>query len=125
MKLLKRIVIFFTLFMLAALMIFYNINKRNQYRKRDIVGYNDMLYLICDDYAAGLSKEEIEAKYGCVIVLSTRLDDPELSALYADNAFVLDLAPDGEYIGKVAWTDVKGEYERSKDEFLHAALVLW
>ncbi|MBR5406345.1 MAG: HAMP domain-containing histidine kinase [Lachnospiraceae bacterium] len=125
MKLLKRIVIFFTLFMLAALLIFYNINKRNQYKKRDIVGYNDMLYLICDDYTAGLSKEEIEAKYGCVIVLSTRLDDPELSALYADNAFVLDLAPDGEYIGKVAWTDVKGEYERSKDEFLHAALVLW
>ncbi len=125
MKLLKRIVILFTLFMLVTLFMFSKINKRNTYIRRDIVSYNDMLYMIADDYNAGLSEAEIEEKYGCIIVLSKRLDDPELSELYSNNAFVLDFAPDGEYIGKVAWTDVQDEYEKSKKEFYRAALVLW
>ncbi|MCR5357604.1 MAG: hypothetical protein K6E63_09430 [Lachnospiraceae bacterium] len=125
MKLLKRMLIIFTLAMLAALYMFVRINNCNSFSKRDIVSYNDKLHLICDDYNAGMTEEEIEAKYGCVLVLSTGLDDPELASLYADNAFVLDLAPEGEYIGKVAWTDVKGEYKKIKAEFYHAAMVLW
>ena len=125
MNLIKRLVILFTLFMLAALCIFINIDRRNAYKKRDIVNYNDILHMICEDYKAGVSEAGIEEKYGCSIVLSKEIDDPELSALYANNAFVLDLAPEGEYIGKVAWLDVKDEYEKSKTEFFHAALVLW
>ena len=125
MKLLKKISVFFTLFMLIALYSFLNINRHDSYKKRDIVGYNDMLYMICDDYRAGVSESEIENKYACSIILSKRLDDPELAALYANNAFVLDLAPDGEYIGKVAWNDVQEDYEKAKKDLFHAAMILW
>ncbi|MCR5507977.1 MAG: HAMP domain-containing histidine kinase [Lachnospiraceae bacterium] len=125
MKQLNRLAFVFTLVMLAALYMFIGINKRNSFIKRDIVSYNDMLYMICEDYSAGMSEDDIEDKYGCVLVLSKRLDAPELSELYSSNAFVLDFAPEGEYLGKVAWTDVEDDYIKQKNDFFRAAMILW
>ena len=55
MRYIKRILIFFTLFMAAALYTFISLNKSSNFTGRDIVYYNDMIYSINDDYSAGSS----------------------------------------------------------------------
>ena len=125
MKQIKRIAILFTVLMLIALFFFFSIGRRFDTKDRDISYYNDLLYKVCDDYTKGLSEEEIESKYDCKIILSKELEDPELSRLYASGALVLDLAPNGEYKGKVAWIDALDKHREAKRSFMLSGLTLW
>ena len=81
MKVLRRIGIAFTLFMLTAMAVFINMDSKYTYTRRDIVKYNDQLYKIQEEYLAGVPEAVLEDRYDCFIVLSTRLDDPELAQL--------------------------------------------
>ncbi|MCR5800291.1 MAG: HAMP domain-containing histidine kinase [Lachnospiraceae bacterium] len=125
MKLLRRVFIIFSLFMLVILYVFLNIDKRYDYSKRDIVYYNDQLHMIEESYLNGLPKEELEERFDCSIIMSKEINDPELSQIYASNGFVLDFEPGGEYIGKVAWLDNMDRYNQEKEDFAHSALVMW
>lgn len=125
MKQIKKILILFSIFTFAAFCIFISLTRRFNNTERDIIFYNDQLYKICDDYLAGMPEEDIEDKYNCDIILSTKLEDPELSKLYASDALVLDLAPNGDYIGKVAWNDTASKYIEARNSFIKAALGLW
>ncbi len=125
MKSIVRIVVAFTALMVASLGIFLVLVKETAYDKRDIVHYNDQLYKVENDLAGGLSEEEIEAKYGCDIIMSKEINDPELAQFYASGALVLDLALDGEYVGKVAWNDIRKSYEKAGEAFFRASFILW
>ena len=111
--------------MLFILGVFVGINKQSAYHSRDIVYYNDLLFRIEEDIENGKNPGDIEDQYGCVLVFSKELDDPVLSQLYRDNAFVLDLQRNGEYIGKVAWLDNREEYENIGSAFFKAAILMW
>lgn len=125
MKQIKRITIAFTIFMLASLYIFFSIGDRFGTTERDMSYYNDLLYRIYGDYRSGVPEDEIERKYNCKIILSTQLEDPELSRLYASGSLVLDLSPDGEYIGKVAWEDMLDKHKEAMRNFTLYSLSLW
>ena len=125
MKSLRRIFISFTIFMLIILIFFCHLSRKNAYGKRDIVYYNDILYQVEQDLEDGMPETFAEEKYSCQIILSKRLDDPELSLLYAGGALILDLEVDGEYIGKVAFNDKEENFTSTRNQFMTAAAILW
>ena len=125
MKAIRDLAVFFTLFMLAAALIFIGVSRKYTYTKRDIVFYNDQLYKAEEDFLKGMPEEGLETKYGCFIIMSKRLDDPELAELYSAYAFVLDFAPGGEYLGKIAWKDELNRFDQTKSDFLKASMMLW
>ncbi len=125
MKAIRNLTVFFTLFMLGAALLFFSVSRKYTYTKRDIVFYNDQLYKAEEDFLQGMPEEGLEARYGCYIIMSKELDDPELAELYSAYAFVLDFAPGGEYIGKIAWKDEFNRFERTKADFLKASMILW
>ena len=125
MKILRQIAIVFTLFMALALLIFLYLNRQFTYEQRDLVYYNDMLHKVVNAYNNGQNVGSIERAYDCQIVLSKDLDNPELAEMYRNNAFVLDFAPRGEYIGKVAWLDQLDHYDTAKRGFFGMAIILW
>lgn len=125
MKVLRRLVIVFTLFMFAGLLVFVTDNKNSELEKRDIVYYNDLLQRVKSDIEAGEQETTIENKYDCVITRSKEIDDPKLAELYSSGAIILDLIVDGEYVGKVGWNDIEDNIDRTHRNFLRAALMLW
>nr|MCR4808121.1 hypothetical protein [Lachnospiraceae bacterium] len=125
MKQIKRLLITFSIFMLAGLAFIFLRARQFDDTDRDMSYYNDLLYKVYDDYNAGFPEEDIEKKYNCSIVLSKEIQDPELTELYKKGALVLDLVPDGEYIGKVAWADSQEKHDRAKKFFSTTAFILW
>lgn len=125
MKQIRRIFIIYTILMLAVIGTFMLRGRQFDDTDRDISYYNDLLYKVCDDFSAGLTEEEIERKYDCRIILSKEIQNPELSELYKKGALVLDLAPGGDYIGKVAWADSQDIHERAKKFFMLTSYSLW
>ncbi|MBR1852097.1 MAG: HAMP domain-containing histidine kinase [Lachnospiraceae bacterium] len=124
MKVLRRIAILFTLFMLLVLCIFLYLNRQFSFVQRDLLSYNEALHQIQAEILAGTTESEIEEKYNCRIILSTEINDSELAEVYRNSAFVLDLAPNGEYMGKVAWLDEQNRYNSAKDGFFFVSLIL-
>ncbi|MCR5674786.1 MAG: HAMP domain-containing histidine kinase [Lachnospiraceae bacterium] len=124
MKQIRRLAYIFMVFMLSALAVFTVISKKTAYKERDIVDFNDRLYRVEADLQAGLSPEEIEARYGCVLILSGQANPPELAPYYRSGALVLDLEQDGEIIGKVVWNDLDEHLNRTEDTYLRAAGIL-
>lgn len=125
MKSLKKIIILFSVFMLAFFILFCYISKNTKYEKRDIVYYNDMLNRVETDIQNGVSEREIEKKYKCQIAMSKELNNPELAEIYAAGAIVLDLTVDGEYVGKVGWNDIEENFNKASNAYLNAVLLLW
>ncbi len=125
MKSLKRIFISFTIFMMIAIAIFFNLSRKTAYGKRDIVYYNVLLHQVQQDLEANLPEEDVEQKYSCHIVLSKEINNAELAEFYTTGALVLDLDVNGEYIGKVAWNDREENFDNTRYMFLRAALLLW
>lgn len=125
MKALRRLVIVFTLFMLAGLLVFVADSRNSAFEKRDIVHYNDLLYRVKSDMEAGVEESEIEDKYNCVIAMSKEINNPELASLYSAGAIILDLEVDGEYVGKVGWNDIGDDIDKTYGKFFKAALILW
>lgn len=125
MKALRRLVIVFTLFMLAGLLVFIADSRNSSFEKRDIVHYNDLLYRVQSEIEAGVETSNIEEKYNCVIVMAKELNNPELASLYAAGAIILDLEIDGEYVGKVGWNDIEDNIDKTQGNFFRAALMLW
>ncbi|MCQ2082629.1 MAG: HAMP domain-containing histidine kinase [Lachnospiraceae bacterium] len=125
MKALRRLVIVFTLFMLAGLLVFVADSRNSAFEKRDIVHYNDLLHRVQSDMEAGVEETEIEDKYNCVIAMSKEINNPELASLYSNGAIILDLEVDGEYVGKVGWNDIVDDIDKTYGKFFKAALILW
>ena len=115
----------FVLYMLFILGIFLGINRRASFERRDLVYYNDLLFKIEEDISNGVTPEDIEDKYNCILIFSKDINDPELAALYSSNAFVLDISADGEYLGKVAWLDKQEKYNSLGQDFFKAAIIMW
>ena len=125
MKQLIKIGFLFTFIMGLALAVFIIFNNENKSAGRDIVEYNDKLHLVQQDLEKGESEEKVEKKYKCHIILSTKIEDEELSKMYVNNALVLDLHVNGEYVGKVAWDDNKEDLDRAKRAYFGGGIYLW
>lgn len=125
MKNFKNQFLLFVLIMIAVLVIFWNAGSKFEFSRRNITYYNDQMHRIEEEYLNGVSEETLEEEYDCRIVLSKRLDDPELAELYGLRAFVLDFTPEGEYLGKVAWLDDYNSYHRNRNEYFRIALTVW
>ena len=121
----SRISFAYTLLMIAALLFIIHGYRKNDYKGRDIVYYNDCLLSMCEEYAAGKNEAEIEAKYGCNIVLSKELVGMEMTDYYSSGALVLDFAPEGEYIGKVVWDDINENLEQVKNYTRKTIVIFW
>ncbi|MBO4901047.1 MAG: HAMP domain-containing histidine kinase [Lachnospiraceae bacterium] len=121
----RKLAVVFTLLMFAFLYSLVHLYKQTSVQKRDIIYYNDLLYKIEADLSSGRDVDLIENEYGCKIIFSKEINDPELVEMYANEAFVLDLVVDGEYIGKVAWLDKLEEFNFYGGEFLSTSLIIW
>ena len=121
----SKIVTVYVLMMMAVLILFVRYNSKFVYNGRDIIYYNDQLHSIEKEYGEGQDEQALEDKYGCQIVLSKEVNNEELAYLYSKNAFVLDLAPNGDYIGKVAWLDMQENFNEARNSFFMAAVMLW
>ena len=125
MKLLIKLTLFYTVLMVIAFLVLMVVNSNTDYEGRDITAYNKMVYEINEEYNAGTSIETLEEKYGCQIIFSTDLVDAEMTKFYADGALVIDFAPQGEIIGKVAWNDVSNKYQKKEKTLLKAVTIEW
>ena len=125
MKLLIKLTLFYTVLMVIAFLVLMVVNSNTDYEGRDITAYNKMVYEINEEYNAGTSIETLEEKYGCQIIFSTDLVDAEMTKFYADGALVIDFAPQGEIIGKVAWNDVSNKYQKKEKTLLKAVIIEW
>ena len=121
----RKLVILFTVVMLFFLLLFTTLLSMTGFERRNIVYYNDLLYRVEEDLAAGRAIEDIEKEYKCTVVLSKEIDDPVLAELYRNEAFVLDLVVNGEYTGKVAWQDLKERNENLSKGFFRATMFMW
>lgn len=121
----RKLVLIFSGVMLFFLLLFVALLSMTGFEKRNIVYYNDLLYRIEDDIREGRDIVDIEKEYKCTVVMSKELDDPQLSALYSNEAFVLDLVVDGDYIGKVAWQDLMERNEDLSRGFFRATMFMW
>lgn len=121
----RKLVLIFSGVMLFFLLLFVTLLSMTGFEKRNIVYYNDLLYRIEDDIREGRDIEDIEKEYKCTVVMSKDLDDPQLSALYSNEAFVLDLVVDGDYMGKVAWQDLMERNEDLSRGFFRATMFMW
>ncbi|MCR5503651.1 MAG: HAMP domain-containing histidine kinase [Lachnospiraceae bacterium] len=121
----RKIAAVFTVLMLVFLYFLTRLYFRADSPTRDIVYYNDLLNRIEEELSAGKDRALIEEEYGCVIVLDKKLHNPDLAELYADEAFVLDLSVDGEYVGKVAWRDRQEERNSYRNAVLRTSLIIW
>ena len=121
----RKIAFWFTALMVVFLLVFLELNSLSKYQSRDIVKYNDLLYKVEEDLEAGADVEEVEDKYDCTIVMSKRLDDPDLAYLYKNEAMVLDLEINGEYVGKVGWLDIKNKIDQIGMGYLRASVTMW
>ena len=125
MKQLIRIGVLFTFVMALALAVFIIFNNENKFTGRDIVEYNDKLYLVQEALENGESEEYLEQKYNCHIIYSTNIENEELSKMYINNALVLDLHLNGEYVGKVAWDDNKEAVDKAKRAYFGGGIYIW
>ena len=125
MKQLFRIGFIFTLIMALALGIFIIYNSENHFEERDILDYNDKLHLVEKALENGEAEKTVESKYDCHIVFDKRIEDRELNQLYRNNALVLDLVVNGEYVGKVGWDDNRQSYDTLKKAFFGGSIYLW
>ncbi|MBP5495313.1 MAG: HAMP domain-containing histidine kinase [Lachnospiraceae bacterium] len=125
MKQLFRIGFVFTVIMVVALGFFVIFNSENHFEDRDILYYNEQLHIIEEALANGEKESNLESKYKCHIIYAKEIEDEELSRLYKNNALVLDLTVNGEYIGKVAWDDNRSNYDLIKRGFFGGSVYLW
>lgn len=126
MSILRRITIIFSAIMIFLLAMILLMDKKNFFDKRDLVTYNDMLHRVEEGISEGIAISSLEKSFDCTIILSTAIEDPDLSEAYRNSAFVLDLHDEkGNYIGKVAWTDELNRYNDTKDSFFALSLIIW
>lgn len=125
MKQLFRIGFVFTLIMVLALGIFIIFNSENHFESRDIIYYNEQLHIIEEALENGEKDTNLENKYKCHIIYAKEIEDEELSHLYKNNALVLDLTVNGEYVGKVAWDDNRNNFDKIKRGFFGGSVYLW
>ena len=125
MKQLFRIGFIFTIIMVLALGVFIIFNSENHFEERDIVHYNEQLHIIEDALENGEKEKNLENKYKCHIIYAKEIEDGELAHLYRNNALVLDLTVNGEYVGKVAWDDNRNNFDKIKRGFFGGSVYLW
>ena len=111
--------------MVVALGLFVIFNSENHFEERDILYYNEQLHLVEEGLEKGEKEGNLESKYKCHIIYAKEIEDEELSRLYKNNALVLDLTVNGEYIGKVAWDDNRSNYDLIKRGFFGGSVYLW
>ncbi len=125
MKNLIRLAVIFTIIMTFSLLLFIVFNKENQYEERDIIFYNEQLHMVQQELENGKQEKSVERKYDCSIVYAKEIEDGELSQLYKNNALILDLTLNGEYVGKVACDDNRSAFDFAKKGFFGASIYLW
>ena len=125
MKQLFKIGFIFTAIMVVALGFFVIFNSENHFEERDLLYYNEQLHIIEEALENGEKEGNLESKYKCYIIYAKEIEDEELSRLYKNNALVLDLTVNGEYIGKVAWDDNRSNYDLIKRGFFGGSVYLW
>ena len=125
MKQLFRIGFVFTFIMVLALGVFILFNSENHFESRDIIHYNEQLHIIEEALERGEKDTNLENKYKCHIIYAKEIEDEELSHLYKNNALVLDLTVNGEYVGKVAWDDNRNNFDKIKRGFFGGSVYLW
>ena len=125
MKQLFKIGFIFTVIMVLALGLFIIFNSENHFEERDILYYNEQLHLVEEGLEKGDKEGNLESKYKCHIIYAKEIEDEELSRLYKNNALVLDLTVNGEYVGKVAWDDNRSDFELIKRGFFGGSIFLW
>ena len=125
MKQIIKLALLFTIVMIMAYAIMLYINKNTDFKGRDITEYNRMVHQINDDYNFGMTIDDLERKYNCSIILTTDLVEAELTRFYTEGALVLDFAPNGEIIGKIAWDDLNNIYENKEKTLLNSMIIMW
>ena len=123
MRQIRNITIIYTLLVIISFSVVFYISRHLGFEKRDIANYNKMVYDINDEYIAGATIEELEQKYDCRIILTTKLVEKNITEYYASSALVLDFAPEGEIIGKVIWNDNLNAFENSRNSMINGILV--
>ncbi len=121
----SRIVILFSLLMAALLTVFLARLSGTDYKKRDMAYYNQCIFGMYDDYAAGMPLEDIEKKYNCRLIFEKDFISRELTAYYSGEALVVDFAPGGEYLGKAVWDDTRSQAAEYKKSVKKSALFFW
>ncbi|MBR5712235.1 MAG: HAMP domain-containing histidine kinase [Lachnospiraceae bacterium] len=125
MKQYRTIFLCFLLVMAAAFWGIRLLADRLRFDDRDMVKYNDTVHQIYRDWAAGADERTIEERYGCELILSTSPNDAQLMKFQNERALVVDFAPEGTVLGKLAWSDSHDLYDNSRTEIIKVLRISW
>lgn len=144
----RWISVIYTIVMLVLLQLMLGCFGRNDFTKRDIVYYNDLVWQIKAAYNAGMAVSDIEKEYNCEIILN---DDKDYAAklykYYEDYGLVMDflldditdssehdkvynkqenLKEDKQFvIGKICFAVEKNTFYSAKENVRRSVIAIW
>ena len=125
----RWIALIYTVAMLVMLKFLIGSFGQDDFSKRDMVYYNDIIEQVKDSYYDGIAVEDIEKQCKCEIILN---DDPEYMArlyeYYGDYGLVVDLAPDSGNdvsIGKICFASEENAFSLAKDNVRRNIIYVW
>lgn len=117
--------IIYTIVMLVMLKVLLGSFGQDDFSKRDMVYYNDIIEQINDAYNSGMSVDDIKKQYNCDILL--RDDSDYMSKLYgyyANYSLVVDFEPD-EVIGKICFVAEENAFSDAKGNVRRNIIYIW
>jgi signal transduction histidine kinase len=117
--------IIYTIVMLVMFKVLLGSFGQDDFSKRDMVYYNDIIEQINDAYNSGMSVDDIKKQYNCDILL--RDDSDYMSKLYgyyANYGLVVDFEPD-EVIGKICFVAEENAFSDAKGNVRRNIIYIW
>lgn len=114
----------YTAVMLILFLYIYTSFANQSSSNRDMVYYNEQYILISEELEQGKSRDELEEKYDCEIILLSDEDyEINLNDALKNEALVLDYFVDDALNGKIIW-NVEEQHYQMMEEAMHKNIVL-
>lgn len=128
----RIIAVIYTILMAAVLKFVLDSFTQNDFERRDVVYYNDIIEQINDEYNSGMDISSIEQKFDCDIVLFGDEDyTSTVYKYYGTYGLVADFAPDkaavtdDNIIGKICFASEENAFTDAGNNVKHNIIIVW
>ncbi|MCR5700736.1 MAG: HAMP domain-containing histidine kinase [Lachnospiraceae bacterium] len=118
----RWIAVIYTVVILSLLKFMLGAFGKDDFTRRDMVYYNDIIEQIKTEYDSGISVEDIEKKYNCDIILK---EDKDYTAKLFDYCRDYGLVMDFEDVGKVCFEAEKNVFSDAKENARKNIIYIW
>lgn len=113
---LKQIAVVFTIIMVALMLLINMQIRKDEKSTIDMVFYNGELKQIEEELAFGETREAVEQRHECEMLLCTDEDySRRLSQCLENESIILDYEKDDEIVGKFIWHEKSSKYDALRE----------